>query len=222
MPTWPNWMKAPDYESGELEVRVLPWAPMGCSSAGRASGSDPEGREIKTRHPCHRITACSTPMNKIMAENRRNASDELDSAIHRIVTADQKLRLAVEGGRDHEDPTGIRVAVVDDDRDLLILVRRALETVGFDVVAVTDDEAITDAAVDWTIVDVALVDLVMPIPGEEVIEHIEAINPNVAIGVFTASVRERGSIDHIEHPVIKKGLGGDELRAVVLDLLRDR
>lgn len=49
---------APVYETGIVQVRVLPGAPegmevLGCSSVGRARGSGPRGRRFDPGRPCH-------------------------------------------------------------------------------------------------------------------------------------------------------------------------
>ena len=125
-----------------------------------------------------------------------------------------------------EAPTTARevVLVVDDDDQMLRLVKRVLERAGFDCVPVGDGSAAHEAAVDWR-PDIILLDLMLgSVTGDEILAEIRRDFRTRLIPVVFLTVRSSlkdkvehllaGADDYVTKPFIPEELVA-RLRAVI-------
>src|SRR4029077_10622626 len=122
-------------------------------------------------------------------------------------------------------PTGRDlVLVVDDDEQMLKLVKRVLERAGFECVAVADGQAAHEAAVDWR-PDIILLDLMLgATTGEEILTELRKDFRTRLIPVVFLTVRSSlkdkvehllsGADDYVTKPFIPEELVA-RLRAVI-------
>ncbi len=124
---------------------------------------------------------------------------------------------AIEAGRD-------LVLVVDDDEQMLKLVKRVLERAGFECVAIGDGHAAHDAAVDWR-PDIIVLDLMLgSTTGEEILAELRKDFRTRLIPVVFLTVRSSlkdkvehllsGADDYVTKPFIPEELVA-RLRAVI-------
>jgi diguanylate cyclase (GGDEF)-like protein len=116
------------------------------------------------------------------------------------------------------------VLVVDDDEQMLKLVKRVLERAGFECVAVADGQAAHDAAVDWR-PDIIVLDLMLgATTGEEILVELRRDFRTRLIPVVFLTVRSslkdkvehllNGADDYVTKPFIPEELVA-RLRAVI-------
>ncbi|HEV3102586.1 MAG TPA: response regulator [Candidatus Dormibacteraeota bacterium] len=133
------------------------------------------------------------------------------------VGAGRKIADAADVGRDV-------VLVVDDDDQMLKLLKRVLERAGFECVAVGDGKAAHEAAVDWR-PDIILLDLMLgATTGEEILSELRKDFRTRLIPVVFLTVRSslkdkvehlmNGADDYVTKPFIPEELVA-RLRAVI-------
>lgn len=116
------------------------------------------------------------------------------------------------------------VLVVDDDEQMLKLVKRVLERAGFECVAIADGQAAHDAAVDWR-PDIIVLDLMLgATTGEEILVELRRDFRTRLIPVVFLTVRSslkdkvehllNGADDYVTKPFIPEELVA-RLRAVI-------
>lgn len=119
-------------------------------------------------------------------------------------------------------PKGIRVLAVDDDVEILRLIRRVLEMEGFDVTTAENGEAAIQE-VGQEQFDLALLDLMMPgIDGMAVCKHIRSFSTMPVI-LITAKVRDDDKVTGLDagaDDYITKPFSTRELVARVRAVLR--
>jgi diguanylate cyclase (GGDEF)-like protein len=131
--------------------------------------------------------------------------------------ATRKVADAADAGRDV-------VLVVDDDEQMLKLLKRVLERAGFECVAVGDGSAAHEAAVDWR-PDIILLDLMLgATTGEEILSELRKDFRTRLIPVVFLTVRSslkdkvehlmNGADDYVTKPFIPEELVA-RLRAVI-------
>jgi diguanylate cyclase (GGDEF)-like protein len=131
--------------------------------------------------------------------------------------AARKVADAADAGRDV-------VLVVDDDEQMLKLLKRVLERAGFECVAVGDGSAAHEAAVDWR-PDIILLDLMLgATTGEEILSELRKDFRTRLIPVVFLTVRSslkdkvehlmNGADDYVTKPIIPEELVA-RLRAVI-------
>jgi diguanylate cyclase (GGDEF)-like protein len=131
--------------------------------------------------------------------------------------AARKVADAADAGRDV-------VLVVDDDEQMLKLLKRVLERAGFECVAVGDGSAAHEAAVDWR-PDIILLDLMLgATTGEEILSELRKDFRTRLIPVVFLTVRSslkdkvehlmNGADDYVTKPFIPEELVA-RLRAVI-------
>lgn len=113
------------------------------------------------------------------------------TAVRRAGAAKEAPSEVAQTGRD-------LVLVVDDDEQMLKLVKRVLERAGFECVAIGDGEAAHDAAVDWR-PDIIVLDLVLgATTGEEILAELRRDFRTRLIPVVFLTVRNSLK-DKVEH-----------------------
>ena len=128
------------------------------------------------------------------------------------------------GGTDSPATTRELVLVVDDDDQMLRLVKRVLERAGFECVTVADGEAAHEAAVDWR-PDIILLDLMLgSTTGDQILAEIRKDFRTRLIPVVFLTVRSSlkdkvehllaGADDYVTKPFIPEELIA-RLRAVI-------
>jgi diguanylate cyclase (GGDEF)-like protein len=139
------------------------------------------------------------------------------TAVKRVVPAKDGPSESLPVGRD-------LVLVVDDDEQMLKLVKRVLERAGFECVAVGDGHAAHDAAVDWR-PDIIVLDLMLGgTTGEEILSELRKDFRTRLIPVIFLTVRSslkdkvdhllNGADDYVTKPFIPEELVA-RLRAVI-------
>ena len=96
------------------------------------------------------------------------------------------------------------ILAIDDEPELLDVVRQFLECEGFKVLAATDPKTGLDLyEKHWREIDVVLLDYMMPeMNGDEVFDSLQRINPDVRVILLTACD------DHVAAPLFERGLRG--------------
>lgn len=96
------------------------------------------------------------------------------------------------------------VLAIDDEPELLDIVRQFLESDGFNVLTASDPESGLKLYENrWRDIDLVLLDYVMPdMNGDVVFEHLQNINPDVRVVLLTACD------DHVAEPLFDRGLRG--------------
>jgi diguanylate cyclase (GGDEF)-like protein len=128
------------------------------------------------------------------------------------------------GGTDGSPTAREVVLVVDDDDQMLRLVKRVLERAGFECVAISDGEAAHEAAVDWR-PDIILLDLMLgSTTGDQILAEIRKDFRTRLIPVVFLTVRSSlkdkvehllaGADDYVTKPFIPEELVA-RLRAVI-------
>jgi DNA-binding response OmpR family regulator len=110
-----------------------------------------------------------------------------------------------------------KILIIDDEPDILFVLRVTLEAAGFDVVEASDGESGLEAVADES-PDLVMTDLMMPLmDGHEVIRRIRSdpATASTPIVIVSAKPAPAGEADAI----IRKPWRNDELIACLTDLL---
>jgi len=140
------------------------------------------------------------------------------------MTAVRRPQTAKEAPSETPQATRDLVLVVDDDEQMLKLIKRVLERAGFECVAVGDGHAAHDAAVDWR-PDIIVLDLMLgATTGEEILAELRKDFRTRLIPVIFLTVRSslkdkvehllNGADDYVTKPFIPEELVA-RLRAVI-------
>jgi len=96
------------------------------------------------------------------------------------------------------------ILAIDDEPDMLDIVRQFLECEGFTVLTATDPKSGLELYEKrYRDIDVVLLDYMMPeMSGDTVFEYLQRINPDVRVILLTACD------DHVAEPLFERGLRG--------------
>lgn len=110
-----------------------------------------------------------------------------------------------------------KILIIDDEPDILFVLRVTLEAAGFEVVEAADGESALEVVTDES-PDLVMTDLMMPVmDGHEVIRRLRShpATANTPIVIVSAKPAAPGEAD----AVIRKPWRNDELIACLTDLL---
>jgi CheY-like chemotaxis protein len=124
------------------------------------------------------------------------------------------------------DNTAKKIMVVDDEDDLIFLLRTLLDQMGFKVSGFTDPLLALQAFKAGTY-DLAILDIRLPgLDGFELCERLERIDQSLKVCFFTASEfyhknskKEQHSVLINEHPIILKPISNEDLIKQVQEVL---
>ena len=124
------------------------------------------------------------------------------------------------------DDTAKKIMVVDDENDLIFLLRTLLDQMGFKVSGFTDPLLALQAFKAGTY-DLAILDIRLPgLDGFELCERLERIDHSLKVCFFTASEfyynnskEEQHSMLINEHPIIRKPITNEDLIKQVQEIL---
>ena len=127
------------------------------------------------------------------------------------------------------DDTVKKIMVVDDEDDLIFLLRTLLDQIGFKVSGFTDPLLALQAFKAGTY-DLAILDIRLPgLDGFELCERLKRIDHSLKICFFTASEfyyknskDEQNSILTNEHQIIRKPISNEDLLKQVQEILESK
>jgi DNA-binding response OmpR family regulator len=117
----------------------------------------------------------------------------------------------------------VQIAIIEDDENVRNTIAKVLERAGYQIVLFADAaEAIREC--DWRQIDLVMTDLVMSTSGEELIEFVQRVNPQIPIAIITGVVGDR--LDRAREfdvaCVLKKPFHPRDLLCAVQDILSSK